>query len=82
MLDHIGFAVSDFARSRAFYERALAPLGFAPVMDVTREQSGDYEGTGFGPPETDHLELPEDAQRVADRCRPYYEQLAAHCLQP
>lgn len=50
MLDHIGFAVSDFARSRAFYERALAPLGFAPVMDVTREQSGNYEGTGFGPP--------------------------------
>jgi len=50
MFDHIGFAVSDFARSRAFYERALAPLGFAPVMDVTREQSGGYEGTGFGPP--------------------------------
>src|SRR4029079_11229842 len=34
--------------------------------------------TGFGPPETDRVELPEDAQRLADRCRPYYEHLAAH----
>jgi len=34
--------------------------------------------TGFAPPETDDVELPDEAQRVADRCRPYYEQLAAH----
>ncbi|WP_332888436.1 VOC family protein [Allosphingosinicella deserti] len=27
MLDHIGLAVSDLARSRRFYEAALAPLG-------------------------------------------------------
>ena len=50
MIDHLGFSVSDFARSRAFYVQALAPLGYAPVMDVTKEQSGGYEGTGFGPP--------------------------------
>jgi len=50
MIDHIGFAVADYARSRAFYVSALAPLGFAPAMDVTREQTGSYEGTGFGPP--------------------------------
>jgi hypothetical protein len=36
--------------------------------------------TGFGPPETDRVELPADAQRLADRCRPYYERLAAHRL--
>ena len=34
--------------------------------------------TGFGPPETGPVELPDDAWRVADRCRPYYERLAAH----
>jgi hypothetical protein len=34
--------------------------------------------TGFGPPETDALELSGDAQRVADRCRPYYDRLAEH----
>ncbi|URW76806.1 VOC family protein [Sphingomonas donggukensis] len=27
MIDHIGVAVGDIARSRAFYEAALAPLG-------------------------------------------------------
>ena len=49
MIDHIGFPVKDYARSRAFYAATLAPLGFVPVMDVTREQTGGYEGTGFGP---------------------------------
>jgi catechol 2,3-dioxygenase-like lactoylglutathione lyase family enzyme len=48
MIDHVGFAVADFAKSRAFYLAALAPLGVVPVMDVTKEQTGDYEGTGFG----------------------------------
>jgi catechol 2,3-dioxygenase-like lactoylglutathione lyase family enzyme len=27
MVDHMGFTVEDFERSRAFYEKALAPLG-------------------------------------------------------
>jgi hypothetical protein len=34
--------------------------------------------TGFGPPETDPIALPDDAQRVADRCRRYYDRLAEH----
>ena len=33
--------------------------------------------TGFGPPDRP-AELPAEARRLADRCRPYYEQLAAH----
>lgn len=36
MFDHLGFAVADFARSRAFYAAALAPLG----MTVQREGEG------------------------------------------
>ncbi len=48
MLDHIGFGVSDLARSRAFYEKALAPLGYSVMMEVTVEMSGSYEGLGFG----------------------------------
>ncbi len=35
MLDHIGFKVADFDASLAFYTRALAPLGYALVMEVT-----------------------------------------------
>jgi catechol 2,3-dioxygenase-like lactoylglutathione lyase family enzyme len=49
MLDHIGFPVSDFARAKAFYEKALAPLGIGVVMEVTKAESGGaYEGAGFG----------------------------------
>jgi catechol 2,3-dioxygenase-like lactoylglutathione lyase family enzyme len=27
MLDHLGFSVGDYERSKSFYEKALAPLG-------------------------------------------------------
>jgi catechol 2,3-dioxygenase-like lactoylglutathione lyase family enzyme len=32
MIDHIGVTVTDLARSIAFYERALAPLGYTVFM--------------------------------------------------
>lgn len=31
MIDHVSVGVSDLARSRDFYARALAPLGFAEI---------------------------------------------------
>jgi hypothetical protein len=34
--------------------------------------------TGFGPPDDGPLDLPDEARRLAERCRPYYEGLAAH----
>ena len=48
MIDHLGFDVSDYARSRTFYEKALAPLGMSVLMEVTQEQSGGWEGCGIG----------------------------------
>lgn len=48
ILDHIGFAVSDFRASRAFYEKALAPLGIKVLMDVTAEMTGGPAYCGFG----------------------------------
>ena len=33
MLDHLGIAVEDFGRSRAFYQQALAPLGIELLME-------------------------------------------------
>ncbi len=33
ILDHIGINVTDYARSKAFYEKALAPLGVTAVME-------------------------------------------------
>lgn len=50
MIDHIGFVVADIARSRAFYERALAPLGYAVVMEVGPDQTGGTTHIGFGVP--------------------------------
>jgi catechol 2,3-dioxygenase-like lactoylglutathione lyase family enzyme len=40
MLDHVGFAVSDYERSKAFYERALAPLGFRLLMEFSGASAG------------------------------------------
>lgn len=41
MIDHIGLAVSDFARSKEFFKQALAPLGYTVLME--------FDGTaGFG----------------------------------
>ena len=43
MLDHLALGVRDLAASRAFYEAALAPLGFGVVMERDR-------AVAFGPP--------------------------------
>jgi len=48
ILDHIGIPVSDYARAKAFYTRALAPLGIAVVMEVTAEMTGEGASAGFG----------------------------------
>jgi catechol 2,3-dioxygenase-like lactoylglutathione lyase family enzyme len=48
MLDHIGLTVSEFARSRAFFDAALAPLGIGVVMEVTPEQTGGSHHLGYG----------------------------------
>ena len=34
MLDHVGLKVSDFARAKAFYLQALAPLGYRIFREV------------------------------------------------
>jgi hypothetical protein len=38
------------------------------------------KSTGFGRPETGPVGLPVEARDLAERCRPYYERLAAHRL--
>ena len=45
ILDHIGVNVSSYPRSKAFYEKALAPLG----IEVVREY-GTWCGMGRGTP--------------------------------
>ena len=47
MIDHISLRVSDFKRSRAFYDATLKPVGMEVVMDVGVP---GVEGAGYGPP--------------------------------
>ena len=39
-LDHIGLDVSDYERSKAFYEQALEPLGVKLLMEPVPEVGG------------------------------------------
>src|SRR5258708_4277943 len=48
MIDHIGFSVSDYERAKAFYLKALAPLGYSLVLEVTQEQASRDPAAGFG----------------------------------
>jgi uncharacterized protein (TIGR03435 family) len=48
MLDHVGIPVSDYARSKAFYLLALAPLGYDLVMEVSSKETGGESHAGFG----------------------------------
>lgn len=65
-------------------------LGWDPAMlhwpPGRRETDGPWAphwyaaveaSTGFGPPENGPVDLPDEACRLADHCRPYYERLAA-----
>ena len=48
MIDHMGFEVADLDRAKAFYVKALKPLGLGAVMEVTAQETGGYAGAGFG----------------------------------
>ena len=48
MLDHVSIEVADLARSRAFYDAALAPLGYARRFDLA-------DASGYGMPLTEPL---------------------------
>ena len=49
MIDHIGLPVENYAKSKVFYEKALAPLGISMVMEVTPEMTGGEDSAcGFG----------------------------------
>ena len=48
-LDHVGFAVADYTRSRAFYEKALAPLGITLLMEFSGAAAGFGRDDGGRP---------------------------------
>lgn len=48
MIDHTGLNVSDPAKSRSFYEKALAPLGYIVLRDIPKEFTGGKVVFGMG----------------------------------
>ena len=48
MLDHIGLRVTDIARAKTFYDKALAPIGVSMVMEVRVEHTGNFPIYGYG----------------------------------
>ena len=50
IIDHVGFAVSDFAAAKAFYTAVFAPLGIELAVDFTHEGE-QHAGFGRGKPD-------------------------------
>jgi catechol 2,3-dioxygenase-like lactoylglutathione lyase family enzyme len=73
MLDHVKLFVSDVDRSRAFYERALQPLGYrvllepAPgVVGMGRDFPNFWLAKAEGSPTTAHVAIRADSRSVVD----------------
>ena len=50
MIDHTGVTVTDFRRSKDFYQRALAPLGYVLMVEFPASVTGTTDVAGFGEP--------------------------------
>lgn len=49
MIDHLGFAVSNYERAKSFYTKALAPLGYTLIMEVPADiNPSGAAAAGFG----------------------------------
>jgi catechol 2,3-dioxygenase-like lactoylglutathione lyase family enzyme len=67
MIDHTGLLVSDPAKSRAFYDAALAPLGYRVLLEVPPQHTDGKVVVGYGvPPKPDFwvIEGAPNAPRV------------------
>ena len=48
MIDHTGLNMSNPEKSRKFYDGALAPLGYALLMEIPKEHTGGAVVCGYG----------------------------------
>lgn len=47
-IDHVSLSVENLEGAKAFYSKALSPLGLALVAEVSAEQTGSVAMLGFG----------------------------------
>jgi catechol 2,3-dioxygenase-like lactoylglutathione lyase family enzyme len=76
VIDHVSIGVSDLVRSRDFYARALAPLGFAeigpwrdgaPQIAFGLEEAADFAiSTEYGPGASVHVAFAADRREQVD----------------
>jgi len=48
MIDHTGLEVSNAGKSREFYTKALAPLGYQLLMEIPKEYTEGVVVLGYG----------------------------------
>jgi catechol 2,3-dioxygenase-like lactoylglutathione lyase family enzyme len=48
MIDHTGISVRDIKKSKAFYTRALAPIGYTLLAEFPASVTGSSDVAGFG----------------------------------
>jgi catechol 2,3-dioxygenase-like lactoylglutathione lyase family enzyme len=49
MIDHVGFPVNDYDKAKDFYAKALAPLGYTLIMEVSGDLTESKSpAAGFG----------------------------------
>ena len=48
MIDHLALQASDLARSQAFYDKALAPLGYKSLMEAPQKNAQGFRSLGWG----------------------------------
>ncbi|MBX3197991.1 MAG: VOC family protein [Labilithrix sp.] len=61
MIDHTGITAAHPAKSRTFYEKALAPLGYRVMMDIPKEHTGGRVVFGMGVPPSPDFWVSEGA---------------------
>ena len=66
-INHLGISVSDIARSKAFYEAALRPLGMGVTMEFGPDKTeGGGTAVGFGAKGDSGLFWIGDNEKVGD----------------
>ena len=71
MIDHVGIDVSDLEASKAFYEQALAPLGYENRSEYPEAVGFGAEHPDFwisnrGTPGTAHIAIRVDSRAAVD----------------
>ena len=80
MIEHLSFYAIDFAKTRAFYEAALPPLGYEKVVDAVatwNEAWPTQRMAAFGPPGKPAFWIIETRERPTPRHLAFYAKTRA-----